>query len=183
MENPFNNVMDNWSKDMALHTMDGKNKKLDLAKSQSELDIRNTKNAEIMASVPNEMTKSGIIESSNVEVDNMKRYTINGPIAEVSGSNSRSMKKPGSTYRYTPPVLTYQQSLAAKEMASGEKLSEQKLVHERSASLLEAVGESKQQSASNTEKVESKLMNSASNQSLHSTMVTSPNRIMSKHKT
>jgi hypothetical protein len=61
MENPFNNVIDNWSKEMALKTMEGKNKKLDLAKSQSELDIRNTKHAEIVASVPSDMTKSGII--------------------------------------------------------------------------------------------------------------------------
>ena len=52
MENPFNNVMDNWSKNMALHTMDGKNKKLDLTKSQSELDIRNTKSMEIMTNMP-----------------------------------------------------------------------------------------------------------------------------------
>jgi hypothetical protein len=61
MENPFNNVIDNWSKKMAFETMEGKNKKLDLAKSQSELDIRNTKHVEILTSVPNDMTRSGII--------------------------------------------------------------------------------------------------------------------------
>ncbi len=113
----------------------------------------------------------------------MKRYTINGPIPEISGSNSGSMKKPTTTYKYTPPVLAYQTSLAAKNVASGQKLSEQKPGHERSTSLLESARESKQQMGGNVEKAESKLLNSASNNSLHSMTMTSPNRLMSKHKT
>lgn len=111
----------------------------------------------------------------------MKRYTINGPFPEVFGSNSGSMKKPAASYKYTPPVLTYQQSLQAKNVASGQKLSQQKPGHERSTSLLESARESKQQGGGNAEKSESKLLNSASNHSLLSTTLTSPNRIMSKY--
>ena len=53
---------------------------MDLTKSQSEIEIRN-KNMEMSASSPNvDMSRSGIIQTDNIEVDHMKRYTINGPI-------------------------------------------------------------------------------------------------------
>lgn len=46
---------------MTLHTMDGKNKKIEMTKSQSEFELRN-KNGDMMASIPNvDMTRSGII--------------------------------------------------------------------------------------------------------------------------
>ncbi len=61
MENSFSNVIDNWSKDMAMHTIEGKGKKIDLTKSQSEMEIRNS-HVDMTASTSNvDMTKSGII--------------------------------------------------------------------------------------------------------------------------
>ena len=64
MESSFNNVVDDWSKQMAFNLMDAKNKKAELTKSQSEVEIRN-KDHDMYASTPNiEMTKSGIIDMS-----------------------------------------------------------------------------------------------------------------------
>jgi hypothetical protein len=185
MENSFSNVIDNLSKDMAMHTMQGNVKKIDLAKSQSEVDIRN-KHENMTASIPNlDMTKSGIIETSKVEIDHMKRYTINGPIPEVAVNNTASMKKSSTNLKYAPPVLTYQQNLPSKNVPTGQKGNEQKPVHERTTSLLESVRETRQYSATNLEKNETKLLNSASNQSQHSTTIynPNPNRIIAKHKT